>query len=545
MIALDSRYRDKLVSAEEAIRVIQSGQTVVAGGASSEAIALVDALMEQADRLENVRLLLTGNALREPAYLRPGMEKHFTQILTLFPGGRLRHAIRDGRVGYVPNHLILHEQLIKDYFKPDVALIMVSPPDRYGFCSMGITCDRTVVDNVPILIAEMNHMLPRPFGDGYIHVSRLHRVVESSRPLLPEGGDPIGEKERTIGAHVSSLIPDGGVLQIGRGSIPDAVLEALRDHKDIGVHSGMLSDTMVDLVEGGAITGARKEIDRGKMISMMAIGTDKIYSYMDQNPLIELRPISYTHNTAVIAKLSNFIALNSAVEIDLRGQVNAERVGSAQLAAPGGQPDFVRGATYSRGGRSILAMASATADDKVSKIVPLFPAGTMITTAAYDADYVVTEYGVAHLRGKSILQRAKALVSIAHPKFRDELLRNAKLSGEIRSPMLGRRRIFPLPEELGGNIPITEIYNYPIQTYAADYINEATIEFYEQLYDVDPTAFLMAQVHDALYAECNEDRAEDVAKLLLSTLTKTKTINGIVMEFTASAKVKQRWGAAA
>ncbi|TAK36579.1 MAG: 4-hydroxybutyrate CoA-transferase [Chloroflexota bacterium] len=421
MIVLGRRYADRLVSADEAVAVIDSGSTVAMSGFSSEPMELVDALVAQADRLEGVRLIPI-NPLREPAYLRPGMEKHFTEILTLFPGPRLQKAVREGRAGYIPNHLFLYPALYGErYLRPDVALIQVSPPDKYGFCSLGISADRSLIDAAKVVVAEMNHMLPRPFGDIFVHVSRLHCFCEVSRPLLPEGGEPIGEIERTIGAYVAALIPDGGVLQVGRGAIPDAVLEALRDHKDIGIHSGMLSDTMVDLVEWGVITGARKEIDHGKMVSMMAIGTDKIYSFMDQNPLVDMRPISYTHNASVIARLSNFIAINSAVEVDLRGQVNAERIGDYQFAAPGGQPDFVRGASYSPGGKSIIAIPSTTRDGKVSRIVPMFSAGAMVTTTAAEADYVVTEYGAAELRGRSTLQRAKALVGIAHPRFREEL----------------------------------------------------------------------------------------------------------------------------
>jgi 4-hydroxybutyrate CoA-transferase len=420
-------YQRRLVSPAEAVRAVRSGQRVLLGSSCSEPQTLVEALLADKDRLEEVELITTILGSKAD-YARPEMEGHF-RVVTFRPDITVREATRAGRIHYLPCHLSEAPRLFTAGYLPiDVALVQLSPPDEQGYCSFGLSIDYTkpAAEAARVIVAEINQQMPRTLGDTFIHVSRLDYIVESDRPLLQVPPPPLGEAEQAIGHHVAGLIPHGATLQIGVGAIPDAILAALAGHRDLGIHSGMLSDGMVDLARQGIITGRRKTLNPGVMVAAVLLGTDKLYRFAHDNPMVELYPATYTHDIMTLGRLENLISINSALQVDLWGQVNAEVVGGTQLSGVGGQLDFVRGASRSPGGKSIIALLSTAGNGKYSRIVPRLEPGAPVTTTRSDIHYVVTEYGVADLRGKTLGQRARALAAIAHPNFRPELEQAAR-----------------------------------------------------------------------------------------------------------------------
>jgi Acetyl-CoA hydrolase len=306
----------------------------------------------------------------------------------------------------------------------DVALIHVSEPDQHGYCSFGVAVDYTkpAAECAKTVIAQVNRNMPRTLGDSFIHVSNIDYLVESDDPIIELSPPKIGEVECAIGKNCASLIQNGDTLQLGIGAIPDAVLLFLKDKHDLGIHSEMFSDGVVELVEAGVITNKKKNFHPGKSVVTFLMGTRRLYDYVDNNPEVEMYPVDYVNDPCVIARNDNLISINSCVQVDLMGQVVSTSVGLKQISGVGGQVDFVRGANMSKGGKTIMAMPSTAAKGKVSKIVPLIDEGASVTTSRYDVNYVVTEYGIAQLKGKTLRERAQALITIAHPDFRPELI---------------------------------------------------------------------------------------------------------------------------
>ncbi len=420
-------YQSRIVSADEAVRVIQSNQRIFLTGNCSVPQKILKALVDYAPQIHNVEIchaLTVGPA----DYVAPEMEGHL-RVNTMFISANVRKAVNEGRADFTPVLLSEFPLLFKRGILPvDVALIHVSPPDEHGFCSLGIEVGltKTVAESAKIIIAEVNQQMPRTLGDSFIHVSRLNYVVPVDYPLpeLPmseEGPSDVIEK---IAGYIADLIPNGATMQMGIGAIPDAVLKFLYEKKDLGIHTELFSDGVIDLVEAGVLTNARKTLHPGKIIAGFILGTQRLYKWVDDNPLIELHPTEYVNDPFVIAQNERMVAINSAIEIDLTGQICADSIGHRLYSGVGGQLDFIYGASRSKGGVPIIALPSTAKN--FSRIVATLKPGAGVVTTRNHVHYVVTEYGVADLYGKTIRQRAQQLINIAHPVFREELTRQAK-----------------------------------------------------------------------------------------------------------------------
>lgn len=420
-------YQRKRVTAEEAVSVISSGNRLYVSGNAATPYALLSALAARRDELHGVSVtsaLLLGN---DPLS-QPGMEEHF-RLNSLFVGPADRAAVNEGRADYVP--IFLHE--IPDLFLSgqmplDVALIQTSPPDEHGFLSLGVEClmSMAAITAARIVIAQVNDRMPRTMGDCYVHVSKVSRIVEVSCDLPELERSGMTDVERKIGQYVAELIEDGATLQLGIGGIPDAVLASLQGKRDLGIHTEMISDGVMEAIEAGIITGGRKTLHPRKVVCTFALGSRRLYEYLHNNPLFEFHPANYTNDPFVIAQNDKMVAVNSAIEVDLTGQVCADSIGTMIYSGVGGQVDFIRGAARSRGGKPIIALPSTARGGTVSRIVPLLRPGAGVVTTRADVHYVVTEYGIAYLHGKNLRERAEALIRIAHPQFRDDLLRAAR-----------------------------------------------------------------------------------------------------------------------
>ncbi len=415
-------YRSKLMSAERAVEMIHSGNRVYLHPGCAAPAVLIEALLERAHVLEDVELvhLLT---VGEARYTLPQYDGHFRHN-GLFMGANVRDAVQAGRADYTPIMLSEIEKLFcSGEFPLDVILLQLSPPDEYGYLSLGVGVDCTLnaARCAGRVIAEVNQQMPRTFGDTFLHVSKLAAIVESDRPLPELKPEPFTELQRRIGENVASLIPDGATLQLGIGGIPDAVLSCLGDKRDLGIHTEMCSDGVVPLIEAGIINGEQKTLHRGKVVAGFVLGTQKLFRFINENPIFEFHPVVYTNDPFVIAQNDAMIAINSAIQVDLTGQVCADSIGTRPYSGFGGQLDFIRGAARSKGGKPIIALPSTAKHDTISRIAPVLDPGAGVVTTRADVHYVVTEYGVAYLHGKTLRQRAEALISIAHPKFRDEL----------------------------------------------------------------------------------------------------------------------------
>ncbi len=423
-------YNRKLCSAEEAVRLVESGNRVYYGGNAAIPLGLVRALAARYEELRDVQLnhvLLLG----EDPLSGPEMEGHFRHN-SLFVGPADREAVNAGRADYVPIFLHQIPRLFYERIIPlDVAMVMVSPPDEHGFMSLGVEtmAARAACHSARKVIVQVNEEMPRILGDSFLHVNRVDAIVEITEPLPELHPRPITEVERRIGAHVRTLIEDGCTIQMGIGGIPDAVYETLDDVKDLGIHTEMISDGAMRAIERGIVTGARKTLHPGKVIITFALGTRALYEFLDNNPFIEAHPVEYVNDPFVISQNENMIAINSAIEVDLTGQVCSDSIGTRIYSGFGGQVDFIRGAARAKGGRPIIALPSTARKGTESRIVPLLKQGAGVVTTRADVHYVITEYGIAHLFGKNLRERAEALISIAHPDFREELERSAKERG--------------------------------------------------------------------------------------------------------------------
>lgn len=422
-------YQHKIVSAEQAVQSIKSGDRVVTGHACGEPQTLVEALVARSTEIKDVEIVHMV-AMGPAKYAQPGLEKSFRHN-ALFVGGSTRKAVEEKRADFTPCFFSEIPRLFKNNILPiDVALIQITPPDEQGFCSYGISADytKTAAECAKIVIAQVNNCLPRTGGVS-IHLDAIHFIVEQDEPLIELKPPKIGEIEKAIGVNVAALIPDGATLQLGIGAIPDAVLLFLTEKKDLGIHSEMFSDGVVVLAEAGVITNKKKTINTGKFMAAFLMGTKKLYDFVNNNPDVELQSVDYINDPYIIGQHENMISINSALQVNLMGEVNAEMIGPKQFSAVGGQVDFIRGASRSRQGKSIIALPSTASGGRISRITCELDRGAAVTTSRNDVHYVVTEYGLADLRGKNISQRAEALIAICHPDFRDNLTTEAKEKG--------------------------------------------------------------------------------------------------------------------
>ena len=421
------RYADKVCTAAEAVRDIRKGQRVLIGSGCAEPQLLSEALAERGDELADtqiVHLLTLGTA----PYAQPKFQRGFRHN-ALFIGPNVREAVSEGRADFTPVFLSEVPALMRSGQIPiHVALISVSPPDEHGYCSYGVAVDvvKAATECAQLVVAEVNENMPRALGDSFVHISKLHRLTPSSMPVLElHVGEPDDVATR-IGRNIVDLIEDGSTLQLGIGTIPDAVLSALKSKKDLGIHTEMFSDGVIDLVNEGVINGERKTLHSGKIIASFVLGTRRLFDFIDNNPMCEFHPTEYTNDPFIVSQNEKMVSINSALQIDLTGQVCADSLGTYFYSGIGGQVDFVRGAARSKGGKPIIALPSTAKSGTISRIAATLTPGAGVVTSRGDVHYVVTEWGVAYLHGKSIRERAMALIHIAHPQFREDLMNEAR-----------------------------------------------------------------------------------------------------------------------
>jgi 4-hydroxybutyrate CoA-transferase len=415
-------YRNKCITATQALQAVKSGARVWIQSGCGTPSPLVDALVERAPHVhdvEVVHMMTLGSA----DYTKPEFEGHIRHR-GMFLGANVREAVAAGRADYTPIFLSEIEGLFESGELPlDVVLMQVSPPDAHGYVSLGTTvdCTLTAARFAKTVIAEVNERMPRTHGDTFIHVSRISAVVETSRSLLELHAELCTESHLRVARNVASLISDGATLQTGIGGISEAVLQCLGDKRDLGIHTEMCSDGVVDLVESGVINGGRKTLHRGKAVVSFVLGSQRLFDFIHENPSFEFRSISYTNDPFVVAQNDRMVAINSALQVDLTGQVCADSLGTRPYSGFGGQLDFIRGAARSKGGVPIIALPATAMHNDVSRIVPMLEPGAGVVTSRADVHYVVTEYGIAYLHGKTLRERAQALIAIADPRFQQEL----------------------------------------------------------------------------------------------------------------------------
>jgi len=421
------RLRRKTVRADEALASVQSGNRVFIHGAAATPLPLIAALgrwLPAVSDIETVSIHTVGDA----PYGSPELADH-VRHRALFIGANVRAAVNEGRADYVPIFLSDIPELFMSGALPlDAVLINVSRPDAHGYCSLGTSVDATLsaIHSASTVIAQLNRAMPRTLGDSFVRVEQIDLGVEVNEPPHEHRVAPVGDVERRIGEYVADLIPDRATIQMGIGSIPAAVALALRDKTDLGIHTELFTDPVLDLIESGAVTGDAKEINRGKIVTAFLMGSQRLYDFVDDNPMIEMRPVDYTNDTSVIRRFRRMAAINSAISIDLTGQVSADSIGTRFYSGVGGQMDFMRGAALAEEGRAIIALPSMAAGGSVSRIVSVLAPGAGVVTSRAHVRTVVTEFGVAELFGRSVRERAAELIRIAHPSVRDQLTEEAR-----------------------------------------------------------------------------------------------------------------------
>ncbi|MBN1276344.1 MAG: acetyl-CoA hydrolase/transferase family protein [Deltaproteobacteria bacterium] len=430
MVTYSSHYKQKLTTPQKAVEIIKDGDTIVHGLTIAEPPALLAAIAARCRQNDlkdiNIFSLLplehAGKTVLTPDLC------DVVRAYSWFVSGSDRALVKVGLNYFVPNYFHQIPKLCREYMDIDIVVTAVSPMDKAGYFSFGTANDftSTAARHCKTLILEVNENMPRVFGDSLIHISEVHALVENNVPLLEMKPPEPRPEDKIIGRSISEMVPDGATLQLGIGGLPNAVTVNLMGHKDLGIHTEVFGPGMVELIQQGVVTGRRKKTHRFKNIFTVAQGTREMYEFMNDNPSMESYPVSYTNDPAVIAKNDNVISINSVLEVDLMGQCNAEFLGGSQFSGTGGQLDFVRGAFNSKGGKSILAFYSTADDGRISRVVPRFKTGTVVTTPRMDTHYLVTEYGVVNLKGKSTRDRALDIIAIAHPRFRDDLLKEAE-----------------------------------------------------------------------------------------------------------------------
>lgn len=443
------RYSEKIRTPEQAVATIRRGDKVFIGSGAAEPQVLVKALIENSGRLADTRIMHIMTL-----GVAPYTEEKFTDQFrhnAFFIGTNTRQAVAEGRADYTPVFLSEIPALFRTGQAPvDVALIQVSPPDKHGFCSYGVSTDvvKSASEAATKVIAEINPRMPRALGDCFININDIDIVVPVDVPLLYSVREPADDVARRLGRNIASLIEDGSTLQMGIGTIPDSVLHYLTDKKDLGIHTEMFSDGFMELVDKGVINNSKKTLHQGKTVASFCIGSQRLYDYVDNNPSVEFHPTEYTNDPFVISKNDNMCAINSAIEVDLSGQVCADSLGAMFYSGIGGQLDFIRGSARSKGGKPIIAMPSTAKNDTLSRISVNLKEGAGVVTTRGDVHYVVTEWGVAYLHGKNIRERAMALIGIAHPKFRKKLLEGAKKLNYIYKDQILSPEESVYPEDL-------------------------------------------------------------------------------------------------
>lgn len=414
-------YNKRLMTAADAVKLIKSGNRVSLSHAAGEPTHIIDAMVANREAYRDVEIthMVPMGACE---YAQPGMEPYFRHN-SVFAGSKTRNTIRDGHGDFTPCYFSQIPNLWQRTLPLDVALIHVSPPDEHGYCSLGVSVDysKHAVEEAELVIAQVNPQMPRTLGDSFVHISQIDIIVEHDAPIIELQPPKITDVEKSIGEHCASLIQNGDCLQLGIGAIPDAVLLFLKDKKDLGIHSELISDGVVELVESGVINNSKKNFHKGQILATFLMGTRRLYDFAHNNPMLAMYPATYTNDPYVAGRNDNLVSINSCVQVDLLGQVCSESVGMTQISAVGGQVDFVRAAAISRGGRSIIAMPSTAAGGKISKIVNTLDEGAAVTTNRYDVEYIVTEYGIANLKYRTVRDRARMLINIAHPDFREGL----------------------------------------------------------------------------------------------------------------------------
>jgi 4-hydroxybutyrate CoA-transferase len=416
----------RVVTPAEAAAVIRSGDQIYLHCAAATPSVLLDALVARAEELHDVSIVHLHIEGPGP-HLAPEMEGHFRHR-ALFVGPNARAAVNEGRADYVPVFLSDVPRLFASGALPlDAVFVNATPPDSHGFCSLGTSVEamHAAIRAATTVIVQFNHSMPRTLGDSFIHVSEIDLAVEVDVPPYVHQAPVIGEIERRIGEHVAELVPDRATLQLGIGGIPSATALALTDKHDLGIHTEMFTDAVVDLVEAGVVNGSAKERNRGKIVTAFLMGTQRLYDFVHDNPMVEMRPVDFTNDTHVIRSFSRMVSINSAIEVDLTGQVVADSIGHRLYSGVGGQMDFIRGAGLATEGRSIIALPSTAAGGTASRLVSSLRQGAGVVTTRAHVRTVVTEWGVAELFGRSLRERAEALIAIAHPDFRDELRHDA------------------------------------------------------------------------------------------------------------------------
>jgi 4-hydroxybutyrate CoA-transferase len=415
-------YRQKVTTAEEAIKAIKNNDQLVFGHAAGAPIEIEKALVANSSLFSNVKIFHKVS-LGAGTYMRPELEGNFRHNTT-FVGGNSRKAVEENRADYIPCFFYEVPSMFEESLPVDVAVIQVSRPNSEGYCSFGVSCDYTkpAAKLAKTVIAEANDRMPFVGGDNLIHVSEIDYIVETSNQIFELPAPKIGETELAIGRNCASLVEDGSTLQLGIGAIPDAVLMSLKDKKDLGIHTEMFSDGVVELVELGVVNSSKKSIHKGELVSTFLMGTQRLYDFVNNNDSVKLYPVDYVNHPTVIMQNHKMVSINSCIEVDLMGQVVSEAIGLKQFSGVGGQVDYVRGTSMAKDGKSIMAMPSTASKGTVSRIVPFIAEGAAVTTSRNDVDYVVTEYGVAHLKGKTLRDRALSLITVAHPDFRESLM---------------------------------------------------------------------------------------------------------------------------
>lgn len=414
-------YKQRTVTAAEAVKAVQSGDRVFVAQSVAEPFTLTDALAADYKRLQDVEIF-QNRPVAESFFTTPECEGHIRYNL-YFVGGSTRKAVIEGRADFTPVYYYELPELFDNQIPLDVAFVQLSRPDKHGYVSCGINVDYQLAAarKAKIVVAEVNDQMPFTLGDTALHVSEIDYFVETSRPLPEEPAPEADEIGKAIGRYVASLIDDGCNLQFGYGAVPEAAIEFLTDRKDLGIYTEMFSDRVLQLIKSGAVTNKNNPVHPGKVMSSIALGSRELYDYIDKNVNVFMYPVEFVNHPANLAKVPRLVSVNACVQVDFMGQVNAETIGETQISGIGGQLDFVRGAAMSPGGKSIIVCQSTAKKGTVSRIVPTLDPGSAVTTTRHDVHYVVTEYGIAELKGKSIRQRAKALIDIAHPDFREEL----------------------------------------------------------------------------------------------------------------------------
>ncbi len=411
-----------LVDAQTAVQLVKSGDRVYIHEAAMAPVSLIEALTARAIELENVEIMHLHTEVSAP-YVDPKYSGHL-RLNALFVGANARNAVNAGSADYTPVFLSEIPSLIADGpLNVDVAFVQLSPPDRHGYCRLGtsIACARAAVDCARVVVAELNPRVPRTMGNSAIHVSRITAAVEVDRPLPVHEPSIISPTEKRIGENVASVIPNGATLQVGIGSIPAAVLDALGNHTDLGVHTEMFTDELIDLVEAGVVTNRLKTRFQGRIVTSFASGSQRLFDFVNDNPFVEFHPSNIVNDPAEIRMQNSMVAINSAIEIDLTGQVCADSIGERIFSGIGGQMDFVQGAVRARGGKAIIALPSTAQNGAMSRIVPILKPGAGVVTTRGHVHIIVTEYGAVNLRGRSLRERAELLISVAHPDFRPDL----------------------------------------------------------------------------------------------------------------------------